>query len=196
MFLKWNIFADLHAQYDLAQYADMEKIFNFWCQKLLTNKLNNHTPGHKTFDLAGEWQTPEKYPLHRMMIEYGRERCIPALYRQGLLSPDLIVELWQRNISFDAPLNALYGWEKVSFAAFASYFGGLAEKIDLIPLPRYPQYGEMIFRQNVKSAAFFNEYSAAHPRQTSAINSAAAVKKQKSELPDEHKVRLAGQFWG
>ncbi|MBO4303021.1 MAG: leucine-rich repeat domain-containing protein, partial [Lentisphaeria bacterium] len=55
----------------------------------------------------------------------------------------------------------------------------------------YPQRGEMIFRQNVKLAAFFNEFAAKHPRKAPGVQKAPAVKKSKGELTDEQKARLA-----
>lgn len=188
---KWNIFAGLHAQYDLLSYIDMEKVFDFWCKELLPKHNDYLLNGKRVYDFTAQWQVPEKYPLHRMMIEYGRERCVPALYNQGLLLPDVIEYLWNNGISFDTPLTVFYGWEKVTFSAFAAYFGDLSEKIDLIPMPKYPPSGEKVFRQNVKSAAFFNEYSAKHPRKTPDVKSAPAVKKAKGELTDEQKIRLA-----
>ena len=188
---KWAIFAALHAKYDLAKTVDMEKVFEFWCKDLLSNWIHDSLGSNKTFDFPGQWQEPEKYPLHRMMIEYGRERSVPALWRQGFLTPEIIEYLWDRGISFDAPLTPLYGWEKVSVASFAACFGDLADKIELIPVPKYPQQGEMIFRQNVKSAAFFNEFAAKHPRKAPEVKKAPAVKKSKGELTDEQKARLA-----
>lgn len=187
---KWNIFAELCKRYDLTQYVDMEKVFEFWCQELLPNGLHYDLGSKDTFDFPGQWQDPEKYPLHRLMIEYGRERCVPALYFQGFLLPEVIEYLWEKGISFDSPFNELYGWENVNFSAFAAGFGDLAEKIELIPVPKYPQQGELIFRQNVKSAAYFNEYSTAHPRKTT-VSQSAPVKTKKGELTPEQKSRLA-----
>lgn len=188
---KWNIFATLHAKYDLAKSVDMEKIFEFWSKGILSNAMHNTLGSNETFDFLGQWQDPEKYPLHRMMIEYGQERSVPALWRQGFLTPEIIEYLWNRGISFDAPLTPFYGWEKVSVAAFAACFGDLADKIELIPLPKYPPRGDLIFRQNVKMAAFFNEFSAKHPRKAPEVQKAPAVKKSKGELTDEQKARLA-----
>ena len=181
---KWKIFAELCKRYDLPQYVDMEKVFEFWCQKLLPNGLHYYLGNQETFDFSGQWQEQEKYPLHRMMMEYGRERCVPALYFQGFLLPEVIEYLWDKGISFDSPFNKLYGWENVNFSAFAECFGDLADKIELIPVPKYPQRGELIFRQNVKSAAYFKEYSAAHPRKT--IVSQAAPVKTKKEIRRAH----------
>lgn len=187
---KWNIFAELCIRYDLPQYVDMEKIFGFWCRELLPNKFHYYLGSKETFDFPVQWQEPEKYPLHRMMIEYGRERCVPALYCQGFLLPEVIEYLWERGIAFDFPFNELYGWEKVNFSTFAAAFGDLADKIELIPVPKYPQRGELIFLQNVKSAAYFNEYSAAHPRNT-VISKPLPRKLKKGELTPEQKIRLA-----
>ena len=187
---KWNIFAELCTRYDLPQYVDMEKVFDFWCRILLPNSLHYSLGSNETFDFFGQWQEPEKYPLHRMMIEYGRELCVPALYCQGFLLPEVIEYLWGKGISFDSPFNKLYGWEKVNFSAFAAWFGDLAEKIELISVPKYPQQGELIFRQNIKSAAYFNEYSAAHPRKTT-VSRSVPVKTKKGELTPEQKIRLA-----
>ena len=186
---KWNIFAGLHAQYDLAGYVNMENLFEFWSTNLLTRNYDT-LDRKKTLDFNVQWLEPEKYPLHRMMIEYGRERCVPPLYNHGLLLPDVIEYLWNNGISFDVPLTAIYGWEKVTFPAFAAYFGSLSGKIDLIPIPKYQQSGEEIFRKNVKSAAFFNEYSTKYPRKITDIKSELPVKKAKGELTDEQKVRL------
>ena len=187
---KWDVFAELCARYDLSQYVDMDKVFDFWCWVLLPNSLHYSLGSNETFDFFGQWQEPEKYPLHRMMIEYGRELCVPALYCQGFLLPEVIEYLWEKGISFDSPFNKLYGWEKVNFSAFAAWFGALAEKIELISVPKYPQQGELIFRQNVKSAAYFNEYSAAHPRKTT-VSRSVPVKTKKGELTPEQKIRLA-----
>jgi len=187
---KWEVFAAINTRYDLSQYVDMEKIFDFWCRELLPNARHNDLGSQKAFDFPGQWKEPEKYPLHQMMIEYGRERCVPALYRQGFLLPEVIEYLWERGISFASPFNQLYGWEKVNFSAFAECFGDLADKIPLIPVPKYPQRGEMIFRQNVKSAAYFNEYSTSHPRKAS-MSKPIPIKTKKGELTPEQKKRLA-----
>lgn len=187
---KWNVFAELCMRYDLSQYVDMEKVFAFWGQVLLPNGLHYYLGSKETFDFPGQWQEPEKYPLHRLMIEYGRERCVPVLYGQGFLLPEVIEYLWEKGISFDYPLNELYGWEKVNFSAFAAFFGDLSKKIELIPVPKYPQQGELIFRQNVKSAAYFNEYSAAHLRKTT-VSISTPVKTKKGALTPEQKIRLA-----
>ena len=178
---KWDVFAELCARYDLSQYVDMDKVFDFWCWVLLPNSLHYSLGSNETFDFFGQWQEPEKYPLHRMMIEYGRELCVPALYCQGFLLPEVIEYLWEKGISFDSPFNKLYRWEKVNFSAFAAWFGDLAEKIELISVPKYPQQGELIFRQNVKSAAYFNEYSAAHPRKTT-VSRSVPVKTKKRRI--------------
>lgn len=188
---KWNIFAALHAKYDLAKTANMEKVFELWSKGILSNAMHHTLGSNETFDFPGQWQEPGKYPLHRMMIEYARERSVPALWRQGFLTPEIIEYLWNRGISFDAPLTPFYGWEKVSAAAFAACFGDLADKIELIPLPKHPSRGDLIFRQNVKSAAFFNEFTAKHPRRAPEVQKAPAVKKSKGELTDEQKARLA-----
>lgn len=188
---KWNIFAALHTKYDLAKSVDMEKVFEFWCKDLLSNWIHHSLGSDTPFNFPGQWREPEKYPLHRMMIEYGQERCVPALWRQGFLTPEIIEYLWDRGISFDAPLTPFYGWEKVSVAAFAACFGDLADKIELIPVPKRPSRGDLIFRQNVKMAAFFNEFSAKHPRKAPEVKKAPAVKKSKGELTDEQKARLA-----
>lgn len=187
---KWDVFAAINIRYDLHRYVDMEKIFDFWSRDLLTNTRHNDIGSKKAFDFPGQWKEAEKYPLHRMMIEYGRERCVPALYRQGFLLPEVIEYLWERGISFDSPFNELYGWEKVSFSTFAECFGDLSDKIQLIPVPKYPQRGDMIFRQNVKSAAYFNEYSASHPRKAS-LPKPVQIKTKKGDLTPEQKKRLA-----
>ena len=175
---RWNIFAALHAKYDLAKTVDMEKVFELWSKCILSNAIN-YTPGdNEPFDFPDQWAEPEKYPLHRMMIEYGRDRSVPALWRQGFLTPEVIEDLWNRGLSFDAPLTPFYGWEKVSVAAFAACFGDLADKIELIPVPKYPQRGEMIFRQNVKLAAFFNEFAAKHPRKAPEVKKAPPRQKK------------------
>ena len=187
---KWTNFAALLAKYDLVKTANMEKVFELWSKGILSNAM--HTlESNETFDFPGQWQEPGKYPLHRMMIEYARERSVPALWRQGFLTPEIIEYLWNRGISFDAPLTPLYGWEKVSVAAFAACFGDLADRIELIPLPKHPSRGDLVFRQNVKSAAFFNEFAAKHPRKAPEVQKAPAVKKSKGELTDEQKARLA-----
>lgn len=187
---KWDFFSTLHARYDVTQYADMEKIFEFWSNELLYHWWHDEEQkGNGTF--AAQWQEPEKYPLHRMMIEYGRERSIPVLYAYGYLLPEVIEYLWYSGISFDVPLMIISGWENVTFPAFASCFGDLDDKIQLIPVPKYTSAGDMIFRQNVKSAAFFNAYSASHPRQMPAQKSIPVAKTKKGELTPEQKVRLA-----
>ena len=162
---KWPVFAALHRNFDLLAVLDMKLVFEFWRCRVLTDERNfmpvpRPAPGteEERNGFLRQWRDAENYPLHGLVVDWSADgRCVPALFRQGLLFPEVQTYLLERGIPLDRPLTSFKGWEEVTFPAFAQYFGALAPDFG-----RWAKTGakERIFVANLQAAEFYREHIA------------------------------------
>lgn len=194
---KYRAFAALYRTFDLAATLDMERVFEFWSRIVLDEQYRfGAETEHDGQDFLREWRAREEYPLHRMILDWDTGgRCVPALFRYGLLFPEVMTELWERGMPFDKPLAPFAGWGELTFPAFARYFGEFSA--DFAPFRgEVIQNGEKIFLANLEAAEFYQANFAGKTRPGHPV--AAAAKKapapgKSGSLTEEQKNRLADE---
>ena len=194
---KYRVFAALYRNFDLAAVLDMERVFEFWSRIVMDEQYRF---GAKTDrdgqDFLREWRAKDEYPLHRMILDWDAGgRCVPALFRYGLLFPEVMTELWARGVPFDKPLAPFAGWGELTFPVFARYFGELSA--DFEPFRgKVIQKGEKIFLANLQAAEFYQANFAGKTRAVSSVPAAAKkapASGKSGSLTEEQKNRLADE---
>ena len=158
----------------------MELVFEFWCKKIVHDADWANKENRMVF--LKQWQELDQYPLHKLILDWDQTgRIVPVFFETGFLTPEIMTLLLEREHSFDKPLASYYGWEALTFRAFAETYGYLAKYMPKETLETRVDCNDKAFLVNLQAAAQVNEYLLQHQQCGNSLKTTKTVAPTKSK---------------